>query len=406
MRRIGERRYLNLIEWAQNDNVGVSGRPATPPENFASSLTDRCGASAFGVIHWNWRPLDLYFKNLQRAVWKSSADELLPATIDYMALDLAGAQAPVLAEYLKRWMAEVPPFGCESAPQFDLGKLWGNNQEVARHSRERSDILANVQLASLRQDQKDQLQFFAKHEQWLRQMFEDNAIAYGTNKTEGQKVDAQRTVQYFADAIRQGSTDPGEKGLLVNLNLKWLTYRFGERQQLGKEAFRVKFQPTRHDPLAQCYSRFTFTFDEHHQPWAGLGQKETGYEVCSESRWGERTGDELLGAAWIQAKNVLKVSIGDLHGKATIPQTSGRVALIFPASESQQKLRVSIEGREMPLVTLPSGKAVYRQIFPAIPVMDGRLDITLEAPGDLVRLGAVEYLQEKAVSAATAPPDH
>jgi hypothetical protein len=88
-----------------------------------------------------------------------------------------------------------------------------------------------------------------------------------------------KVIEQYAQFSSLGGITRGEQGLVVSLNLRWLTHMIQQRQTLGLEPVRVNFAATQHDKLAQAAGRFTFYFEPNRTVWECLGAEETGGKV-------------------------------------------------------------------------------------------------------------------------------
>lgn len=395
MKKMSAKRSLNIVQWAHNDNIGACGRAANPPGKFGTSLAGKCGADGFGVIHWNWRPLDIYFKNLQQAVWENTKDERLYVSLENMSAALAGEQGDILKEYYLLLHRQQPWFGQESGPIFFRIKKNWNVPRVVKQSAERLALLEKIDLSKLTPQQREEVTFIKKHEKWIGRFFDISNQAASGDSNVWKTMKPEEGVRLFVDAVRHGDPDPGEKGLIVSLNLKWLTYLLEQKQALGLEPYRVNFQPTNHDPLAQNFSKYTFTFDENKNAWAGKGEAETGYTVRAVKGWAEKKGDKLLGGSWIEADEKLAVKIGDLHYKSTIPPSTGRVELLFPVVGEEVSFAVKLAGKDAGTITLKPGQGITRKTFDGIRVEGGALNVELSNSKGKTLLASVQYMADE-----------
>ena len=138
------------------------------------------------------------------------------------------------------------------------------------------------------------------------------------------------TIEQYAIAARQGRISPGEKALIISLNLRWLPYFVAQRQALGLEPVRVNFQPTQHEPLAQGAGRNTFFFDSRGQIWKGLGEKETGVRVSSAVKRDVSSDfDPGLFASGLEIAEPQRLEITALTGAKLLPGNY-KVDLLFP----------------------------------------------------------------------------
>ncbi|NQU19982.1 MAG: hypothetical protein HQ567_01770, partial [Candidatus Nealsonbacteria bacterium] len=96
----------------------------------------------------------------------------------------------------------------------------------------------------------------------------------GARKAIGQ-TDVPAVIRRYADTSQLLGISRGEQGLIVSLNLRWLTHYICLKQQLAMEPIRINFAPTSHDLLAQSRGRFTYFIDRSDRLWDVRGQYET-----------------------------------------------------------------------------------------------------------------------------------
>lgn len=211
-------RPLVVIEWAQHDDGKYMGRPYMPPADFATKLKD-VGASGFGVIHWTTRPLDIFFKSVANQVWSNTANEPLTTTCEKMALDFFGAsQSKVMAEYLHEWMTTAPAFGRETLDRLDGDGVGGAVKDFdlrAQDCDRRIAILLRVDTGKLSDAAMKRWKFFKAHEEWIR-------LFHLAQKSKDPELRKQAILKYVEMASVDGGMTRGEKGLLIQHNLKWL----------------------------------------------------------------------------------------------------------------------------------------------------------------------------------------
>lgn len=284
IRSAGPRRPMVPVVWAHHDDGHYLGRPYTPFGTFHSRLSD-AKASGFGIIHWTTRPLDIYFESLTRQAWSSTRDEAIEATCANMAARLFGPEAQASgARYLSRWITEAPRFGRETS-DWVIDRRLDDATEVERGCHERMAILDGV---TPRADAwRSHLMYFRNFEKFTVSFHEAHGI-YQRSRDEwakGRIAEAkdlmsrchpEPVIEAFARSCASGGLTRGEQGLIVGLNLRWLTHIIGHRQALGLEPVLINFAPTQHDPLAQAAGKFTFHFDSTRRVWQCLGPVETG----------------------------------------------------------------------------------------------------------------------------------
>jgi len=209
MRKTGSNRRLIVIEWAQNDMGKYIGRPYAPPENFRDRLKD-VEASGFGVLHWTTRPLDVFFKNLQNQIWNNTLNEDSAVTCKKMAVDYFGvSQSRVMAEYLHSWLTTAPQFG---RPAKSWIKTISNGESRAKGCDDRIAILDRVDTGKLTEAGLRRWKYFRGHEEWIK-------LVHLARDVEEKKTAIRKFIE---KASVDGGMTRGEKGLLIQHNLKWL----------------------------------------------------------------------------------------------------------------------------------------------------------------------------------------
>jgi len=286
IREVGSRRAVLPVVWAHHDDGHYVGRPYAPFADFYSRLADS-GAAGFGIIHWTTRPLDLYFKSLAKQVWQSTKDQPLRMTCDEMAERSFGSESRnKMGEYWYRWVTEAPKIGRETGEWFIDRKLTDMPAAVAGNE-QRMKLLDGVNEAALDPAAKDRLNYFKGLERFIVDLYRTeeafqrarDAYKAGDFAAARQAMAECRPGEVIARYARfssLGGVTRGEQGLVVSLNLRWLTHYVRCRQALRMESVRYRFWPTSHDRLAQSMGTFTFHFGLSHTVWECLGTKETG----------------------------------------------------------------------------------------------------------------------------------
>jgi hypothetical protein len=95
-------------------------------------------------------------------------------------------------------------------------------------------------------------------------------------RQEIQEAAPQSVIAQYARTIHHGQTSPGEKGVLITLNLRWLPHVEAQRQAVGLDPLQVEFAPTHDEPLAQGVGHYSFDFDVSKNVIAVLGSTELG----------------------------------------------------------------------------------------------------------------------------------
>lgn len=288
LRVIGRQRPVVPIVWAQHDDRQFSGRSYVPNAGL-SSLLRWSNSAGFGVIHWSTRPLDLFFKNVADQVWSSSENEMLSTTAAAMASRTFGKQAEELGgRYLVNWIYDSPAFGRETTDRFidqdvDLkNELHGSNArlELLDKIRPLADGPKSLAWVDYFHDWELYAQdFFHAQDKLQESRSLLDAGRIGEARQAIAAASPEDAIAQYARTIRHGVTSPGEKGILISLNLRWLPLIEAQRQALGLKPLEVKFAPTHHEPLAQASGLYTFDFDVAHHIIEVLGSKELGLDV-------------------------------------------------------------------------------------------------------------------------------
>ena len=219
--KIAAKRKLVLLEWAHHDDGGYLGRPYTPPANFADKL-EEIGASGYGIIHWMTRPLDIFFKNVQNQIWSNTLNQEMKAAADQMALDFFGeSQGALMAEYLDQWMTTAPRFGRETGDALGGESSTGRNSHVedfeerAAGCDRRIALLDRVDTKKLSPRALEAWNYFRGHEEWIK-------LFHLAQKDWNRGLQEDTIRKYAEKTSHDGGMTRGEKGILIQHNLKWL----------------------------------------------------------------------------------------------------------------------------------------------------------------------------------------
>ncbi len=107
---VGRHRKLYPVFWANHDGRGYLIRPHTPYANLSTFLRS-ANCTGLSIIHWDTRPMDVYFKSLGAQLWQATQDQPLAETVREMAAHTFGESARQTGgEYLLRWVTEAPTF--------------------------------------------------------------------------------------------------------------------------------------------------------------------------------------------------------------------------------------------------------------------------------------------------------
>jgi hypothetical protein len=219
--KIAAKRDLVLLEWAHHDDGGHLGRPYTPPVNFSDKL-EEMGAAGYGIIHWMTRPLDLFFKNLQNQVWSNTKNQPIRQTCEQMALDFFGeSQSSIMADYLVDWMTTAPRFGRETGPDLGGDSSTKSNSDVdnfearAAGCDRRIALLDQVDTGKLSPQALEAWKYFRGHEEWIK-------LFHLAQKDSDRDLQEDAIRKYVEKTSYDGGMTRGEKGILIQHNLKWL----------------------------------------------------------------------------------------------------------------------------------------------------------------------------------------
>lgn len=305
---VSQRHPVSPIVWAHHDDRAYMGRPFIPFTNYGTCLTKN-RFTRLGILHWTTRPLDLYFKNLSKQVWKRTLDEYLRQTCMDMAQRTFGPQyRQSLGDYLDQWMRNAPQFGRETTDAL-IDRPLPNPEMVIDGCKKRLALLASIDARSMMPDNRKWFLYYKWLEDFTLQFYQNqSALDRGKEhlrkmrifqaNTILEELSPEKTLKTYAQLCQFGDgITPGEKGLLVSLNLRWYPYFMGYRQSLREEAIRINYQPVDIDSLAQAPGKNTFFIDGEGKWWLGQGREETGLEtfkietpVSAASPWMQEIG--------------------------------------------------------------------------------------------------------------------
>jgi hypothetical protein len=284
--RAAEHRKMYPVIWAHHDDHRYIGRPYRPWPDLADKLAER-KASGFGIIHWTTRPLDLYFTNSARQVWKSSANENIETTVESFVSSLFADAREQMIEYYNDWMSGGPMFGRETSDHFiDLGRqLHGDKMESWEDMRS----AARIRLEKLNSIPADENSRYLEYQKGMEEFyisFFDNQIlfqetferAQESKNDEAVEIMKQTypelSIQKYADAIKNIGFTSGEMALVFSMNTRWLADYKNLEQRLGMSPVRFRFAPTFHDPLAQQPGKYSYHIDDNGNWWICLWENE------------------------------------------------------------------------------------------------------------------------------------
>lgn len=286
---VSRERAVVPFVWAHHDDHTYLGRPYQPFPAIHNQL-DSQQVHALGIIHWTTRPLDLYFKNTLNQIWQGTRNQPLAETCRQLAQQVfTGPAADRMSAYLLDWMQTAPMFGRETTDLL-IDEPLKKPQEMIQNAARRQAFLREIDRKGVRAEAVRLLSYFEGLETFIHDFFvtqyavEQSALQWKA----GKRAEAQRLVkslnprkviaQYARFSSILGLT-PGEKGILISLNTRWLPYVVAQQQAVGLEPIRYLFRPTSHEPLAQFPGTHTYFFTKDGQVWPCLGQQETGGRI-------------------------------------------------------------------------------------------------------------------------------
>jgi len=323
LRVIGRTRPVVPIVWAQHDDREYAGRSYTPMAGLGSMLR-WTNSAGYGVIHWTTRPLDLFFKNVADQVWEGSENETLEATTAEMAKRTFGPAAAELGKrYLLDWIYDAPAFGMETSDHFFSQVVDAENEK--KGAAKRLALLERMKPLTQDAGEKDWIGYFEDWEHYAEGVFEAQSALQrseaalksgdvGLARKEIAAAQPEQAIEQYARTIAHGKTSPGEKGILITLNLRWLPYFEAQRQAVGLEPLQVEFAPTVHEPLAQGAGHYTFDFGASKRMVEVLGAAELKTDVTEFK-------DGAGCASGVEVTAPVALAVGGLSGTRLMPGT-------------------------------------------------------------------------------------
>jgi hypothetical protein len=349
---VGARRDVIPVIWAHHDDGNYIGRPYTPFDSFHARLAD-ARAAGFGIIHWTTRPLDLFFTSHARQVWQGTRDQPLRTTCADLATAWFGAAAGnAMGAYLEDWVTGAPKFARETTDLF-IDRPLADVEHVLAGCRERLKRIDPADRSSMTPAERQRCAYFRGLEEFIVAFYQTHsafqnaqALARKGDLAGARKLMAdchpEPVIERFARFSALGGITRGEQGLVVSLNLRWLTHYVQLRQSLAMEPVRYRFGPTSHDKLAQAAGRFTYAFDAQHRLWQTLGTEETGAATFATPN-----GDEICRSG-IESQQPITITLGPIMQKGSLPPGRYRLRLWFadPSSSAagQRVFTVSVAG--------------------------------------------------------------
>lgn len=298
LRAVRSGRPVIPILWAHHDDRTYVGRPYTPFVDIATKL-ERARAAGFGVIHWTTRPLDLYFRSTSRQTWRDTRDEPLELTCADLAARAFGEPAREAGgRYLFSWVTEAPMFGRETSAHF-IDHPLPTPAVHAQLGRERLALLEAMPREGLTSDGRERLDYFAAYERFMLSFFAahtaveraHSALQHGDfprARAEVRDVDPARVIGDYVTAAKIGAITPGEKALIVSLNLRWRPDVLSVRQAVGLEPVRYRWGEVQQEPLAQGAEPNTYFVDEQQRFWKVLDRATSGETLRLAAFGGDR----------------------------------------------------------------------------------------------------------------------
>jgi hypothetical protein len=386
------------IHWAHHDDLTYVGPPYPPFEKFHDLLTkSKCDKAGYGVLHWTTRPLDVFFTGLSDAVWASSRNQSVKTSCRRMAVDMLGEQhAEVFGEYLHQWLIGLPMIGRDTSDYFIDRELKGYDQAAKSH-KQRMGLLDTIDQTDLSPVQRKRIDYFRGLERFIMSVFENEAHYRdalglhkdgdyaGARKALG-RTDVPAAIRLYADTAGLLGVSRGEQGLVVSLNLRWLTHYVCLAQQLGSEPIRINFAPTTHDMLAQNRGRFTYFIDRSDDLWEVRGMEETKSPayggLAGRVRQTLPSGDALrdVRQSGLESDQPIRVRVSPLMNRKNhhVPPGRYRLTLLFGKSRQGDKgSHVFDAAVHVPGVKTPLNQRVTLNDL----AMDKIFDIDLAKPG-------------------------
>jgi len=297
-----EHRPIYPIHWAHHDDLTYIGPPYPPLENFFDLLAQsKCETSGYGVLHWTTRPLDVFFTGLSDAVWASTKNQSVKTSCQRTARKMLGRRhEQIFGDYLYRWLSGLPMIGRDTSDFFIDRELKGYDRAAQSH-KQRMALLDRIDAATLSPIQRKRIAYFRGLERFILSVFENEdhyrrALKlhaegdYAGARKALSRADVAAAIRLYADTGKLLGISRGEQGLVVSLNLRWLTHYVCLAQQLGVEPIRINFAPTSHDLLAQSRGRFTYFIDRSDRLWEVRGEEEIESPAYGDLAYGDLAG--------------------------------------------------------------------------------------------------------------------
>jgi hypothetical protein len=378
MRTMSEKRVVGALMRNKNDDGGFFGKPMRPQQNIAKALAET-GMQRLGTYSYMPRPCDLYTISVARQLWRNPEDADLASVIADAGRDWFGPEAaPAMSAYLQAWMKDSPLVGRTSGDHFmeELQAKWyrrhmeGIPKRIAMLEAVDRSVMSPAAQARWRYwRQLEEFMLGFHKAQWRFQQGDEDFLASKA---------AEQAIASLAKAFASHDVNPGEKGLIVDLHTRWLSFIVAERQARGLEPVRIRFLPTNHDPLARNPGKRTFAMDHQQRLWGVLGKKETNLSVVVGQPFAKETEAEVCGA-WLASEDGIELSIGNVRNEARIGSGRYRVRLLAPGGEERSAQRVSLQGKERGSWPLPDSGAVAEFVIEGVTLSQGSLQLDIQA---------------------------
>jgi hypothetical protein len=331
-----------------------------------SNLFDKVemtGNSGVGIIHWTTKPLDIYFKNTEQQIWKSTENESLYYTVDFMAERIVDkSNRELFSSYLKNWVEKGPKFGRETRTWFVDHEISKDHyQKIVRECKNRLNMLAKI-------DEKNNIhfQYFKGLEEFCIDFYQAqfhyqealkacNAGDFENAITLISKCNPEKVIQKYAGISKISGITKGEMGVIVEMNLSWLPLINSLKQTLRQQPAYFNFGKVNFPDLGVGLLNTNYLMDAQNQLWRTFGEEETGAKFFHNDLSKISSANESLKeivAEGIKSKNTIQfdlfpyaadISPRDLKNPDWFLPGKYEVTLIF-ASEEEAELNISAEG--------------------------------------------------------------
>ena len=283
IKQVSENREIIPVVWAHHDDGNYIGSPFVPYPDVHLRINES-GSLGVGVIHWTTKPLDIYFKNMERQLWKMSAGETIEETAAFIAERLVPSdKADKFTNYLARWVNEGPKFGRETRTYFFDRKISDQDfNDILRKCNERISLIDEL-------DERDNphVMYFRALEEFCisfykTQYFYQNALtAFNSgdfDKSAGllSSCRPEAVIKQYSDAAILNGITKGEQGVILKLNLGWLPYIFSLKQTLRQMEVRYNFGLTNFPDIGVGLLETNYFIDKDKNLWRNYGERETG----------------------------------------------------------------------------------------------------------------------------------